>query len=42
MYPIEWAEILKEQYPNTEESIPTNAPIPRGKSVQINCSVYAY
>jgi len=41
MNPIKRAEILKEQYPDAEESIPTNAPIPRGKSVQINCFVDA-
>ena len=38
---IKRAKTLKEQYPDAEESISTNAHIPRGKSVRINCFVDA-
>ena len=35
------AKVLKEFYPDAEEAIPTNAPGPRGRPVQINCFVDA-
>ena len=35
------AKVLKEFYPDAVEAIPTNAPEPRGKAVQINCFVDA-
>ena len=35
------AQVLREYYPDTNETIPTNAPPPRGKAVQINCFVDA-
>ena len=32
---------MKEIYVDAKEDLPTNAPIPRGKSVQLNCFVDA-
>ena len=31
--------VMREFYPDAEETIPSNAPEPRGKAVQINCFV---